>query len=355
MIFLDIQNDEELAVFSEIVRDEVRDSDTIELIKTANVDEDLSGLIDEGFADSQNRMFPIHTAADTAISALYINSQQETVPDIVKTACQNALNDWGIETISIKKGLKKEAQSRISSPEDVFLLPSRKKLPATDKDMLLKSASVLTSHLNSLDIPTKVSSAMQLKKFSMEYGVDMRTFDPVFNRYSLSGNCDLGKLAGDITDRISGLQEDDQEGYRSLLSKMADFKKDNGGNPVVTDKEITTGIAYELLELDKQAGLFGTFDPILDTFNVVSYDTNRGGLSKIANDTTEVEEISVGGYQIPLVKIASIDEELANNIFGDINPNIVVDGAIDVDRLEDTLSDLSVEAGNVIARRINRA
>jgi len=354
MNYTDIQTDESLAELAAFIPESNLPKEAISLIKQANLDCEYGDLIKEAFADEENRMFPIYSPEETVLSAIYINNQTKEVPNIVKEACQNSLNEWGIEYIKIEAPLKKTASADVNM-EEVMLLPSLGKLPAVDTNMLMKSAAVLSSHFNTLSVAQKVEGSVQLKKFAAKYGVSMTEFDSKFNIYGLDANCDLGKLASDVSARIAlSKTREDKDEYQALLGKMAEYKNVCGGM-ISSDKEINTSIAYELLELDKTAELNSHFDAIRDTFNSVSYETN-GGLQKIASeDIREPEDIKIGGYNISLVKIASIPEDIASNILSSFPERIVEDGGINIERLESSIVELPFSAQNEIAQMILQA
>jgi len=353
MEYIDVQHDEGLVQLADLLPRANLSKTAQEILRETNLDEDYTVLIKEAFADQDNRLFPIHTPSQTILSATYINDQSNVIPEIVKTACQNALNEWGIDAVRIEASLDKTAQNNMPPMDEVMLLPSLGKLPVLDEAMLLKLAATLSSHWNQLTIPQKVEGSVQLGKFARIHDVALNNFDSKFNRYGLDANCDLGKLSQEVLIRVSSTEENDsKDKYQAFLRKLAIYKNEHGAM-VCTDKDINTSIAYELLELDKQAGLYGPFDAIYDTYNVVSYK-EQGGLLKTAQELENtIDELQVGGYNIPLVKIASIFEDDAKHIFAELGNDIVQYGGVNIENLENRLAQIPLSAQNEIAKRIN--
>jgi hypothetical protein len=350
MKYVDAQQDDGLVKLSEYLPQAKLSKDAIATVGEMDFNEDYGILIKEAFADQENRMFPIHTPSATIISAIY--AQNQDVPDIIKKACQTALEEWGIEEQIFT--LEKEADDHTPPMDEVMLLPSLGKLPVLDVAMLLKSASTLSSHWGQLTIAQKVESSVQLGKFARIYDVDMSSFDSKFNRYGLEADCDLGKLSQEVSIRTASVKNKEfKDKYQAFLSKLASHKRDQE-SMVCTDKDINTSIAYELLELDKQAGLYGAFDAIHDTYNVVSYKKEGGLLKTAKEEENKTEDIQIGGYNIPLMKIATIFEDDAKQIFSELGGNIVQDGGVNIDMLEERLALIPISAQNEIAQRINQ-
>lgn len=57
---------------------------------------DTSELPDSAFADSISREYPIHTKADTFLSAVYLNKTAADAKPYVKSALENAIDIWGV-------------------------------------------------------------------------------------------------------------------------------------------------------------------------------------------------------------------------------------------------------------------
>lgn len=345
---LDVQNDENLDYIQAILLRRPVSDEHIDLMKQANLEEEYSDLIDEAFADRENRMFPINTKENTLISAMYISDQSSDVPDIVKQACAEALEEWGVE-LKIEETLEKEASSAKVTD---FLLPSIKKLPVVDKDTLLKSAGILSSQFGTLGMIEKVEGASQMVKYAMAYGVSPADIDDKFDTYGFNRSCNLSKLSMAVSDRLGILGDELREEYGAFLRKLAQEKELNNGDTIIFDKSKNMGIVYELIELDKRASLFGTFDPIVDVFNGEVLTDFKKEASDNSSEFID-EEVEIGGYMIPLSKIASVSEEHMALYIGDAaSDSVSSGGALDLDKLAVFIEDLTLSAQNEIAAAI---
>ncbi len=334
---IDIQNDDKLQVLGERLRDP-DNSIAADLLKSASVSDDFSDLVNEAFADQENRRFPIFSPEYTAMSALHM--QVQDVDPLVKEACDKALSDWGIHGISTDTIVDSENQG---IPLDRFLIPTKHKLPVIDEASLEKSASALKGIFGQLKLPEKLKAAEKLYKFATsEFGMSPDDLDEDILRYSLNASCDLNKLANSISDRYA---ETHSLEYKNILHKVASLKDDVGG-AISFDKDLNSGIALELYRADQEAEVTDIFDAIHDTFNTVGLESED--MTKIASPGLNMVE--VGGYSIiedNLLKISSADAEAAMT---GLSSKIFENGEISMDRIEKLSNDLSVSAVSDIGR-----
>lgn len=337
---VDIQNDEGLLVLKEKLEAN-NTPEVISLLKTASVDIEFDDIIDEAFADKENRMFPIFSPEMAAMSALYM--QGEDVDELTKEACEKALKDWGIDFISLDS-LEKQASEEI--PEDMFLLPSKKKLPVFNDETLYKSASTLVSNFNSLSIADKVEASSNLYKIATEeYGMAPEDLDEKIIRYAQEAPCNLNKLADSVTERYA---ETHLDGYKDMIQKIASYKKEIGGS-VSFDKSINAGIAYDLIMLDKEAGVVDIFDAVYDVHNspfIVNEDT--GELEKSASENT----ITIGDYTVTESQLYKVAEEDFNQAFPGSSELIFDGDSISEEKLENFMESAPKSAVNTIGEFI---
>jgi len=349
MNYTDIQNDEQMLVFQELVQG--ASGEVVGLLKSASLSEDYDDLIKEAFADPENRAFPISSLPDTIISAIYLNSQDEVDP-LVKEACNQALEEWGVpeETLRVTERLEKTA-----SDENVtYLLPNRKKLPVVDEETLFKSAGILQEHFSSLEELEKAESVQELEKLSMAFTGNscIQQLSDEMAAYTLENACELTKLAFTVQERMSVANEEDLPSYQLFLEKVATMRLQEGG-PVSINKTQNVGMLNELLELDKQAGLRDDFNAILDVFNRRDKPMEGVGLHKLAEQRRE--GMNIGGFNIELQKLAQIDENTAANILPSELHYTIVDGAIDLDKLAEAVDMLPESAALVIGQTLSEA
>lgn len=335
MKMIDIQNDEGL----EILRDRLSDAsnrEAISLLKTASVDIDFSDIIDEAFADKENREFPIFSPEMAVTSALYIQGQD--VDPLVKEACDNALKEWGVSDLVSTEMLSKEAAEN-EIPDELFLLSNIKKLPVVDEESLYKSASALKGNIDNLSIPEKIEASMKLYKIATEeYGVKPEDLDENVVRYAQEAPCDLNKLAMAVTERYAETHNDK---YKSMIQKIASLKQEIGGS-VSFDKSLNAGIAFELSSLDKEANVLDIFDPVYDVFNspYIEPNSNDEELEKSASENT----IVVGSYSIPENELYKIAEEDLDSAFPGISSDLFEDGVMSVEKIENFTKEMSTGA-----------
>ncbi len=328
---IDIQNDDMLQILGE----RLRDPDNIvaaDLLKSASISEDYSDLVDEAFADRENRKFPIFSPEYAAISAMHM--QVQDVKPLVKEACNKALADWGIENISTSSIVETENQG---IPLDRFLIPTKHKLPVIDEASLEKSASALKGIFGQLKLPEKLKAAEKLYKFATtEFGMSPDDLDEDVLRYSLNASCDLNKLASSVSDRYA---ETHFNGYKGMIEKIASLRDDIDGT-ISYDKDLNSGIGIELYRMDQEAEVTDIFDAIHDTFNTVSVQPED--MEKVASPGMDMVE--VGGYSIledNLLKISSTDVEAE---MPGLSEKIFEGGEISVDKLENLTEELSTAA-----------
>jgi hypothetical protein len=337
---IDIQTDNTLAVLGARLRDP-ENIVAADLLKTASIDTDFSDLVDDAFADKENRRFPIFSPEYAAMSALYMQVQE--VDPLVKEACDKALRDWGIEGISTDMKIEKDA---INVPEDRFLVPSRMKFPVVDEETLEKSASALKGVFHTLELPEKLKAAEKLYKFAtMEYGVDPEELDEDILRYALKVPCDLNKLASAVSERYAETHFDK---YKDFIEKVASLKDDIGGS-ISFDESLNNGIGLELYRIDQEAGVANEFDAIYDVFN--SPYVKDEGLGKVAANT--VKTVVIGGVEVEesqLMKLSSAD---IDHVAPGFSEQIFTGDSIDMDKLHSTLNNMSTFAAAELGKIIS--
>ncbi len=332
----DIQNDEGMNILANRLKDQ-RNRPAVELLKTASIDTDFNDLVDESFADQENRRFPIFSPEFAVISALHMQTQE--VDPLVKQACSNALLDWKIEGISPECAYDKED---IGIPADRFLMPHKLKLPVIDETSLEKSASVLNGIFDQLEIPEKMVASRKLYKFATEeFGMDPTGLSANVVRYAQQSPCDLTKLASSVSSRYAETQNPK---YQEFIVKIAALKEDIEGS-VSFDTSINSGIALDLFKIDKESGL-NQADAIYDTFNAPFMINTEGEMEKVATTNS----IQVGRYSISensLMKIASGEIE---SVYPGLESKIFEEGVISPEKLVSFTEQITPSAAEEIGR-----
>ena len=330
----DIQNDEGMLVLAEKLQAR---PDIAVLLKEASVDAEFDDLIDGSFADTTERMFPIFSPDQALVSAAYLDG---TDNELAKKACQEALDAWGYDNIVISS-LEKVAEDSAGLPSDVFMLKTERKFPVVNEDTLEKSAHYIKASWNHLNEAQRLESSVNLYKAASEFGIGEGGLSPEILAYAQKLPCDLHKLAMSISDRYA---ESHDENYRPMMEKIASLKADIGGH-ISFDEALNTGIAYDLVGLDKVAEIDGQFNAILDVFNT---SVIQEELAKVAN-----EEIVIGGYSVPAEALGRIDYQSASRALGDsLCKEASVDGNVSADKLIDIanngMPELAEEIGHYL-------
>ena len=297
---IDIQNDNKL----DMLKESMENSGSLlkEAMSGENIDIDYDDLTDESFADRAHRKFPIFSPGQAAISAIYMKRQKDSIPESIISRCKANLIAFklrGIADILDGKDIVKEASDNGDDLE--FILQSSRKLPVTDAEMLLKSASIFQKNINSLDIRERVDGSIQLSKFAATYGVDILTQE--IKSYAMNAGCDLVKTAGTVLEREAATGD---SRYRDLYVDITKIANDNGKK--VYDSVILRDLSYGMMELDADNGILGSFNPILDVYNIENEDT----IEKVASAT-----VNIGSNEVSVESILSISDDSLNLIMGE--------------------------------------
>jgi len=112
-----------------------------EFVKEAHIDPDeRASLPTRAFADTVNRMFPVHTRAHTWLSAGYFSKYADQDPGIQKTL-DDACKSWGIEPPAMREPVAKEARYTINYPD-----PCNHSSAINNADDLIKVAEDIRAH-----------------------------------------------------------------------------------------------------------------------------------------------------------------------------------------------------------------
>jgi hypothetical protein len=330
---IDIQNDEGLEILKERLSDK-SNLGAVSLLKEASIDADFDDIVSEAFADKENRKFPIYSPEMAITSALYMQTQD--VEPLVKEACQKALEEWGVSEVSTEM-LSKEADDN-SIPDDLFLLPASKKLPVIDEETLEKSASALSSNLSNLSIPERIEASMNLYKIATEqYGISRDGINSDLLMYAQETPCDLNKLAMSVTERYA---ETHKPEYKNMIQKIASLKNEIGGS-VSFDKSVNAGITYELISLDKTAGVLDIFDATLDVYNApyIEPETSEG-LEKSASE----DSVVIGRHSVLENELYKIAEEDIDSAFPGLSNILFENGVMSVEKVENFVNEMPASA-----------
>ena len=342
---IDIQNDSNFAFLNMAYGGEM----PIELEKVAmeaSQGYDLDRYVDGAFADQVNRKFPIFTPEMAVLSAAYM--QHQDIDPLVKEACERALQDWGIEGISLDKQEREEQYLEL--PKEAFLLKEAQKFPVIDRDTLEKSAYAVKSSLGQMDIPQRVEACTNLyKKAVYEYDVDPTELGEDIVSYAQEAPCSLVKLAMSINERYA---ETGEQGYQDYLEKLSAYATQHKDESYIFDKSLMSGMAVELYYLDKEAGIQGEFDAIRDVFNSPFYVNENGELEKAAT----VSSVVIGDYYIPEQALEKVAREEFAEAFPGLDEEVYVGDDLDPDKLVQVVDEVLIipESKNQVGEFLNQ-
>jgi hypothetical protein len=297
------------------------------LIKNATISTDENEKrADSAFAWQDQRLFPIDSPEQAAVSRLYMEFQD--VPDYVKTACEKALRVYGIEM-----PIRVEKTAQAESDPDEYLLPQQRRFRVRSGDDVKLAADALLRNRRGMDVVTRATAAMNLVKKSIHHQV--RVPDRVLKMagYTMS---QMSPLA-DWLEARAELTKD--ETVKTAFLKLAEVARQNP-KQLSGDRDDLVKFADTVSELDSTAGLQHLYDreipdPLETVFNT----------TKIADDILEL-----AGRQVPLAELLSIDPEAYRDIFGeDVADEFIEDGEIIPEQLRIILPTVPYDLQKVLA------
>jgi len=281
------------------------------LEKVASIeDEDADSLSSAAFAWPEERMYPIHTPEHALVSSVYLEGADDA-PDFVKQACEEACALFGYD-VHIGT-INKTAEENEALTEDDFLLPLMRKLPAVDRETTAMSASVLEKNASLLRPDDVIVASRQLVKKAAQFGVDI---DDKFRSLALDGHILTSKAKMVATDRAF---ETGDDSYIKVASELK--------GEIVADKKKVADVVFSFIELDDKNGISKT-----------AADT----ITSIVEPGSIDEYLDVDGVDIPVDKVASIDAQDWQELFGRaMTEALFNDGELDFNMLKEVTASMS--------------
>ena len=281
-MLIDALNDTDMSVLKEKIS--CLDGAGHRLEKVASLSMDNRGdLTGEAFAWPDEKLFPIYSPSHALVSSVYLEGN-DTVPSFVKEACEEACALFGYD-VQID-ALEKKASIAEELDSSDFLLPAQRKLPAVDSDSLRMSRSALEKVASVLTPEDLVIASRQLVKKASEIGDKVNDKERALGLY---GTVNI-KMAQEVMyDR--SLETGDSR-YKALLSKSK-------GDTIYSVEKIAS-LVFDVFSLDDENNLEKTAEE-----TILSIVTPGEGLTAI----------SIGGEEVQIEKIASIDAEDWTEVF----------------------------------------
>jgi len=300
-----------------------------EHIKTASLDwETNDSRPDTAFAWREQRMFPIDSPQEAALSRLYME-KQAGVPDVVIARCEKALKLYGVN-MSLQ-----EKQASAPDPDE-YLLPKIKRFRVVDSESVKLASEALIQNRRKLDVETCAEASIRLTKRATAMGEVLPTSVYKMAGLTVSHTPSMGDW---LEARAAAATDPAISGAYQKLAEATRTREE-----YVYDRDELVKVADVIGKLDERSGLtkyYGTTlpDPIETVFNT----------DKIAEDT-----LDLAGTPVPMSTLLSVDPETYNDVFGeDLAQEFVgPDGQIDETQLSLLLPTVPLDLQQALAAQI---
>ncbi len=316
-MLIDFISDTDLSVLKSKLQTVSSASSRLEKVASLEVP-DKNSLSEHAFAWPEERLFPIYTPDLAMLSSVYLE-QNESVPDFVKTACEEACALFGQE-VHIGS-LEKIAKKKETLSADDFVFPKRQKLPLVDKDSIRMSTGIFLKTASSLTAEDLIVGARQIIKHASAND------EPIavdIERYALQGTIGVPEADEFLKERY--LETEDQ-GYVKIAQEL-------DGDRIRSLKKVAS-LVFDISKLDAENNIEKTAATIIDD---------------LVDDGASGEVFSLGNMEIEADKVASIDSAEWRELYPDtIVEELFASGGIDMSMLSDISEDAASEEKDAIA------
>lgn len=315
-----------------ILYDIIRENPGIKAhVKTASIGEDVRwGLPASCFADTDNRLYPIHTRADAILSKSYATKVANIAPHILNSI-DNALDMFSVPT-SLFASTEKVASSK--PKEKTYILPSRKALSITSSSDIKLAEERFLAIKSKLDASEQSEGAVRLIKAASVLGGSVSQ-----DTLQLAGatRSDLDKAADWVEARVHVSKTPVQA---EIYSKVAGALR-LATSATRDDLVKVAGLLDELDTLNEVKHLYGKYLPT--------------PTSTIFNTKVAMHDcVYINGKELPLSKLQSMDPKVFGDIVGDdIVPEISDNsGNIDVEKFSEIVDTLPKDMKDLIVKKL---
>lgn len=300
-------------------------------IADIDVDRDeLDKLPTTAFAWPEKRAFPIHSAGHALMSRVY-RENADNVPPHVDRALKEASEVYGLD----ESLLTRPKVAAAPEPDDVFLLPSIRRLRVTNAGQVKEAEERLRMEGKKLTPAHRVVACGRLVEKAAMYGVQLRP-----ETHQLAGNVVTDtRIAADW---VSARSEAAPIEHKASYTKVAETLRRMPAE--LRDRDTQVKIATTLDELDELAGLTHHYgkrlpDPAATVFNT----TKRAG-----------QGVNLAGRFVPLERLAAYDANFYSDALG---PDFVreasdASGHMDPTRIAAVLETLPADMQRVLSAQI---
>lgn len=262
-----------------------------EIIKTASMDlEENEKVADAAFAWPERRLFRIDTPAHTALSKMFMVKQAGVPPEVV-ARCDKALDLFEVH-------LQLTEKTAAEPDLDDYIFPSVRRLRVVTKEDVKLASEAIRNNLKQMDTRTRAQACTNLVKKATDLGQSVPPWALKYAGYTM---CDTGQLRDWLGARAEATKDETLKfGYTKLAEEL------RGLPPLCSDRDELIKVASVVQELDEAAGLEKHYDrdlldPLATVFNT----------EKLADEMMEL-----GGRQVPMQDLLSIDPEMYKDAFG---------------------------------------
>jgi hypothetical protein len=284
--------------------------ETEDYIKTAQIDHDENEKRAEAaFAWPEQRMFPIDTPEQAALSRLYME-KQAGIPDYVRARCDKALELYGVE-------MPLQEKTAAAPDPDEYLLPEKKRFRVVDQETVKLASEAIVRNQRKMSAVTRAEACVNLVKKSMQHDTvlpeGIYKMAGVTMSYMPQLRTWLEARAAAVTDPM----------IKVAYEKLAEITRTK--EQYFSNRDELVKMASVIDELDQAAGLTKWYDRRLPDPMQTVFNT-----SKIAEETFDVAT-----KQIPASVLATVPPEAFIDAFGeDIASDFIEGGVVDTEKLK---------------------
>jgi len=282
---IDQNTDPTFALLNDIIKERPGFSD---MVKTAQVGLDVREELPlTAFADPHNRLFPVHTPEDAALSKAY-SEKQAGVPVQVSEAIEAALGMYGVE-------VPEPQVSKTAFAKVAYLLEDTRQLPIREDTDVAKAEAALHRNSRKLAPKTLAKAANILIKEASDRGLEVSS-DTL--RFAGLTQCDRDKAAESIEIRGEAAPKG-----REYFDKLAGYVR---ALPSGSTRSDLVTIADAVGKLDTNYGLAKHYGRSLPNPMETVFNT------KVAMGPS----LDLAGTDVPLEELLRVDPEAYSDILG---------------------------------------
>lgn len=304
--------------------------DIREYVKTAQVGEDVrDSLPASSFADPDNRLFPVHSAADAVLSKAYATK----VANLATTVM--AQIDTALDMFEVPRDIF--AQPKVASYEEeapIYLAEAQQKLAFYSSTPISAGEEALQRNRSKLSSKSLTDGALKLVKEASRRGENVSEWTL---KYAGLVQCDTQETRDWVETRA---HKAPTPALSEAYSKIAHVVTSIDGS---VDRDDLIKLSNAIGELDNLAG-----------FNRYYGRTLLDPVSTVFNTKTAMQPmIDLAGTQVPVEKLLSVSPEAYGDILGsDIVSEISEDGELMPDALVEILDTLPADMKQALVKEL---